>query len=539
MAQAIVFADSVQPELGIALTPEVLERLEVADPAVLADVKRKQEADPVTCGWAMPMWERVLQDWRKNFIFNVLGGNRSSKSEFMARLSLWVAMNVPGARVRCWSMNEESSVNDQQRAIWNSLPAGYKSLPNKRVADYSISYTQKNGFTGGKLILPPVKPGYAGSEIIFQTYKSWANDPQVAEGWWAHFIWADEEIPLKLFETLIYRTYDARGRIGLSFTTLNGWTPTVADLLNGAKTVEKRYAPLVGRELPVVQQAKRARTGIYYFWTQDNHFIPYEDFLADLASRPEAEKLARAYGVPTKGRANRFPLFSREVHVVKHDDIPAVKNKALPVTWFTALDPAGSKPWFMGWGYVDAADRMWIVAEWPDVPTYGEWVDPSGVEGGKPGPGQKPLGFGIRDYVGVIRKVEDALGCRDVQRYIDPRMGASEVQGENGAETIISKLADHDLTYLPAPGKAIDDGEQLINDRLAYDPQRPVGVDNSPRLYVSDRCEQLIYALENYTGSLGANEPAKDPIDFLRYALQSAVEWVDPNEPVSTEGSGY
>jgi hypothetical protein len=488
-----------------------------------------------------PVWDFSVPGTANYWCGGAIHHN-SSKSALMARITLHLAMTIPGARIRCWSMNEESSVNDQQRVIWENLPVGYKRLPNKRNANYAISYSQKNGFTGGKLILPPVKPGYPGSEIIFQTYRSWTNDPQVAEGWWAHWIWLDEEAPLKLFETLLFRLYDARGRMGLSFTTLNGWTPLVADLLNGAKTIKKRRSSLVNRDLPIMQEARRARTVIHYFWTEHNAFIGHEEFLSDMANRPEAEKLARAHGVPTKSRANRFPLFSRDVHVVKHADIPVVKNPQLPVTWYTSNDPAGSKPWCMGWGCVDSANRLWILAEWPDVPTFGDWADAGGEDGGKPGPGQKSLGYGINDYVDVIAGVERSLPGQPntllIDRGIDPRMGASETQGENGAETIISRLNDKGLVYLPAPGKAIEDGEALVNDRLAYDQKRPVGADNSPTLFVSDRCENLIYALENYAG-LGPHEPTKDPIDWLRYMLQSGVEFIDPNAKVVRGGGSY
>lgn len=459
----------------------------------------------------------------------------------MARLTLHLASVIPGFRGRCYSSNDESSVNDQQKVIWEELPLRYKALAKRRATDFSVSYTQKNGFTGGKLILPPVEAGYAGSEIIFQTYRSWSNDSQVAEGWWAHWIWLDEEAPLKLFETLLFRLYDARGRMGLSFTTLNGWTPLIADILSGAKATHKRPAPLLkNRQLPIRRVSKRARTVIHNFWTQDNVFIPHEDLMADLANRSEVEILSRAYGEPVKSRASKFPLFNREVHVVKHADIPVVKKPDTSVTWYTSNDPAGSKPWCLGWGCVDAAGRLWITTEWPDVATFGEWVDPCGDEGGKPGPAQKGLGYGIQDYVDVIKRAEDEFKINPdaISRTIDPRMGSSETQGENGAETIISRLDDHNLVYNPAPGKQIEDGEQLINDRLNYDPNKPIGVDNSPALFISDRCENLIWALENYTGS-GQHEPCKDPVDWLRYMLQSGVEFVEMKASRHKAVAGY
>ena len=542
MAAPIIYADSIIPDFGVPFNDQMVEALKTAPVEALHDFHAKQQFDPVMMGWRLNNWDDVIAGWQKYVTHVVCGGNRSSKSQLMARITLHLAMNIPGFRGRCWSMNEESSVNDQQRVVWENLPDGYKNLPKKRAVDASISYTQKNGFTGGKLILPSIKQGYPGSEIIFQTYRSWLNDPQVAEGWWAHWIWCDEECPAKLFETLGYRLYDARGRMGLSFTTLNGWTPLIADLLTGAKTVKKRRSPLVNRDLPVLQESRRARTVIHYFWTIDNQFIGHEEFIADLANRSEAEKLARAHGVPTKSKSNRFPLFNREVHVVKHEDIPVVKNPQLAVTWYTAIDPAGSKPWAMAWGCVDAAGRLWIIGEWPDMATFGDWADSGGEDGGKPGPAQKPLGYGINDYVEVVASAEGLLpGKPDrnlIGRCIDPRYSASEIQGENGAETILSRLEDKGLVYLPAPGKAVEDGEQLINDRLSYDQNRPVGVDNSPMMFVSERCGNVIYALENHIG-IGPHEPTKDFCDVLRYMLQSGADYVDPKAKVVTGGGSY
>lgn len=300
MAAPIIYADSLVPDFGLPFNDQMVEALKTAPIEVVQDTLRKQQFDPVTMGWRLPNWDSVLEKWPTHVAHVVCGGNRSGKSALMARITLYMAMHIPGARIRCFSMNDESSVTDQQRVIWENLPEGYKNLPKKRATDAKISYTQANGFTGGKLILPSIKQGYPGSEIIFQTYRSWLNDPQVAEGWWAHWIWCDEECPLKLFQSLLFRLYDARGRIGLSFTTLNGWTPLVADLLNGAKTLKKRRSELLGRDLPVLQESRRARTIIHYFWTSDNPFIGWEEFIADLANRPEAEKLARAHGIPTK-----------------------------------------------------------------------------------------------------------------------------------------------------------------------------------------------------------------------------------------------
>lgn len=545
MPAPIIYADQVVPVVGsgfgIPYSDEGARAIAQLPADKLTEFAKLQASDPVTYGWCFPAWCSMLAAWVTTTIFVILGGNRSGKSTLCARLVIWVAMHVPGARIRCWSANDESSVTDQQRMIWNELPAAYKNLPKKRSAPYSIDYTQKNGFTGGKLILPPVEPGYDGSEIVFQTYRSWANDDKVAEGWWAHLVWCDEEVPAKLLETLEYRLRDARGKLLLSFTTINGWTITVSKILTKAKTLLKRFAALVGRELPVeLMGDKDGRTRIWCFWTQDNIFLPQDVRDGkDMVGKPEAEILARCFGWPTKSKVNKFPLFNKEVHVVPHDKIAALKAPD-KYTWYTALDPHGSRKWFMIWGAIDANDRLYITHEWPDAQTWGEWVDVSGPEGGKKGVATAGLGWGINAYRDLIQQVETEIGLDTdlITRVLDPRSGGTEHQHLEGAETIVSMLKDAGLVYLPAPGKAIMDGEALINDRLSYDASKPVGPLNMPRLFISDKCENLIQCMELYAG-LGKDEPSKEGIDTLRYMLQSGVEYVDPDTPVVTGGGSY
>jgi len=112
-------------------------------------------------------------------------------------------------------------------------------------------------------------------------------------------------------------------------------------------------------------------------------------------------------------------------------------------------------------------------------------------------------------------------------------MGAAERQSQDGATTIISELDDAGLTVIPAPAASseankgeIEDGIQLINNLLAYKTDQPIDALNRPRLYVSDRCQNLIYALQEYTGKLGATEATKDAVDALRYLRKANCEFV-------------
>ena len=531
------FADDFQPDFGLPWVP-VLPRSyfddkTVEETAKYVELRKKVEAfaidNPVGGGWTLPMWRKVMANWNKYPIIIILGGQRSTKSTLASRLAVWAAATIPQSEVRCYHVNEDRSIEDQQRFIWDALPIGIRTLPTKKGINHSIQYSQKNGFTDNICILPPIQGYRRGGSIKFGNYRQYQQDAQVTEGFKSHLIWGDEEMPQKMLETLVYRTIDYHGRIILTFTTLTGWSPLIADILGKTRTLEKRYSALVGRDLPVMQESlSRPGAVIYYFWTEDNAFIDTSDFLLKVKGRPREEILARAHGIPTKSITGVFPGFNKEVNVIEHEKIPFIKNKEYKVTRYMSIDPGGSKNWFMLWVGIDASGTWFVYREWPD---YDDWALPANTVEGKPGPAQKGSKKGIKDYVELIRTSE---GDEPIfERFIDPRMGAAEKQSEDGATTIISDLDDQDMTVIPAPGVDIDNGLQLINNLLAWDEAKPRDSVNSPRLFVSDRCQNLIYALQEYTAKGGKDEATKDPIDALRYIAVSNPEYI---EPVETSG---
>lgn len=418
--------------------------------------------------------------------------------------------------------------------VWQALPMPYKELGKKKGQNYSIQYSQKNGFTSSKLILPPM-PGYTrGSEILFCHYSQYKNDPQTAEGWWAHLIWCDEEAPAKLFETLQYRLMDARGRMILTFTTLQGWTPLVSDIMSSTKTIEKRRSPILQREIQTVQDSrKHAGLRIYYWWTIDNPFVPGEDFANDIKGMGNDIILARLHGIPTKTSNSPLPKFDEAVHVIKHEDLPWLKERrtadgkhllpAVPVTRYHAIDPSGAKPWAQIWAAVDPAGKVYIYHEFPDE-TYGPWGEAGSDSKGKRGPAQKPLGWGYKDYVEYARNIE---GRDEVyERIIDSRLGNAQAQGQDGATSIITELDEAGMVTIPAPGLDIAHGISLINDRLNYDEKQPISALNTPRLLISDRCQNLISCMKSYTGEGGKDEVWKDFVDCVRYLLEAGCDYV-------------
>ena len=474
-------------------------------------------------------WDMTVPAYGNYEVAGVIHHN-SSKSSLASRLCVWAAGTIPNSEVRAYHVNEDRSIEDQQRFIWDALPIGVKELPTKKGINHSVQYSQKNGFTDNICILPPIRGGFRGGTIKFGNYRQYQADAQVAEGFKSHLIWCDEECPQKMFETLQYRTTDYHGRIILTFTTLSGWTPLVQDILGKTRTLQRKFAPLLGREVPVVQESlSRPGTIIYYFHTEDNAFIDTKDFIKKIKGRPRDEILARAYGVPTKSVTSVFPAFNKEVNVVPHEKLPFLKDAEYKVTRYMAVDPAGSKNWFMLWVAIDASDTWWVYREWPD---YDDWALPGNNVEGKPGPAQKGTGKGINDYVELIANHEN--GETIYERIIDPRLGAAEKQSADGATTIISELDEAGLTFHPAPGVEIENGLQLINNLLSYDEEKPISALNAPRLYISDRCTNLIYAMQEYTAKGGKDEAPKDPCDCLRYLCVSKCEFYESSAPAQS-----
>jgi hypothetical protein len=143
------------------------------------------------------------------------------------------------------------------------------------------------------------------------------------------------------------------------------------------------------------------------------------------------------------------------------------------------------------------------------------------------------LGYGIKDYVDLILRYEasekEGEKGEDVfERLIDPRLGSAKYQSQNGASSIIEDLADAGLSFLPAPGLDIEDGLQALQTKLSYVPSKPIDSLNRPKFYVSDRCDNIISAMQEYTGNGGPDEAQKDPIDVLRYAAIAGINYIDP-----------
>ena len=534
-------------ELVCALSEEEIDRLTIEDPEraetltrLLMDQPTSEKEDPIQWGWTLPGWRRVMERFDKDKIHVILGGNRSSKTMMASRLLVHLAQAIPEAEIRSMHVTEERSIQDAQKTIWQNLPMRYKRS-KKKSANHSLQYNQKNGFNSAKAILPPTIAGAErGSTIYFNNYRQYMADPQIFEGWSAHAIHLDEEVPESIFNTLLGRTADYHGRLILTFTTLQGWTPLINSLLKGAETVRTRYSELLQKELPIEQiSANWPDCRIHYFWSEQTPFIDYKELVRTYSKQPQEVKLARLYGIPSKSFEGRFPKFNRETNVIPHERIPFIADPSLKVTKYFVCDPGGSKPWVAIWAGVDLQGRIYVYREFPDS-TMGAWALPhvnnAGKSVGKPGPAQKPLGWGYNQYKEHFEDLEDE---EDIfERIVDPRMGSATVREKEGESNIITTMSNLGFVFRPAPGVDIEAGIAKINDALSWDDTEPMTDQNTPRLFVSDRCENFITSMIEYSGQ-SRQEHFKDFVDCIRYLMVSGADHVTSRDLMITGGGGY
>ena len=103
-------------ELRSALTPEQIDALSDEQSEVLSrlliDQPESEKRDPIEWGWTLPSWRRVMDRWSDTKIHVILGGNRSSKTSFAARMLVHLAQSIPEAEIRSMHVTEERSIQD-------------------------------------------------------------------------------------------------------------------------------------------------------------------------------------------------------------------------------------------------------------------------------------------------------------------------------------------------------------------------------------------------------------------------------------------
>jgi hypothetical protein len=378
-------------------------------------------------------------------VLGIFGGNRAGKTWYAVKRACQTAELFAGARIAILSEGETPSISTVQPMAWFYFKGRYGHLNGKRDVVYKINYSQANGFSDKKLVLPN------GSEIYFLTYGQEAGD---FEGWefgapaWAYeetkarrvaegkFVppnigaVADESMPLKWLQMLSRRVKFRKAKLLWSFTPVKGITPAVKELVgSSAVTIESRPSELLPRknlpdlpegQMPYIRRCAFSRTMAIHFFSDMSPFgaspgRTYYDEIKELCAGKSSEYVERvAYGMARDSVARAFPKFG-PWNVVQRHQLPAVGTN------YFFCDPAGARNWFMLWVRVTPGNpgSLYIYRDWPDLAAYGEWavatereVNDEARKGwdGDPGPAQPGLGLGVVGYKRVILECERVRG---------------------------------------------------------------------------------------------------------------------------------
>lgn len=352
--------------------------------------------------------------------------------------------------------------------------------------------------------------------------------------------------------------------------------------------------------MPLLQIDDKQSLAIFYRYTESNPYSNYSKpggIRSLCVGRNDPDYTMRnAYGYCEAVRGRVFPLFG-EWNVVPESALPAEGTN------YMCTDPAGARNWFTLWARVAPGNpsEIYIYREWPPEQELGEWAKTSNNPkrlNGERGRAQPTIGNGPEEYVKLFLSREkvsvprQGAGCQvsggekdpyrqrllervladyeanpeDLpesiqeeifERLIDPRAAGSKAAADRASETLHTKLnnifakvratREHDLPttgqyFELAPGLDIADGLSRINEFLYFnrdmDRVRPL---NSPRLFVSEKCRNLIWALNNYSlpnDTESSDDACEDPIDVLRYLMTRGIRYILPGGKVKTTGGG-
>ena len=378
----------------------------------------------LACGFEAPVRELLI-----------MGANRSGKTDWASkRLVRRLAAGrdeqlVVGAQTR------ETSRSTQQDRVWHYLPRDLRARNGERGNVFYLNHKDQTGFTFNKITLDDH------SNLRFVTYEQDVNaimeGPAFDEGW------LDEEFGKRWLDALRFRLSSKRGTLIATFTPVSGYTPVVADFLEGMTVTRRTTAYLLprdggpplphaqlglteaeweavkagepggapesrpedcfawleddgpfaepenvapGRVFETVPRVARKRDGsaaILWFLGRDNPYGAPGRVIEVAAGNVRAEEAIRrrVYGLATQTRGGRF-RFDKARHVRPDAEVPELLARTM------VTDPAPERNWFALWMGVDAAGDVWVYREWPgdyEIPGQGvpgDWAVVSDRRGG-------------------------------------------------------------------------------------------------------------------------------------------------------------
>lgn len=169
----------------------------------------------------------------------VMGGNRSSKSEYAGKRVVERCYYYQGQNVVAAHFSRERSAAEQQPLVWKYFPREWRMKEVKSATTY-IAYKAKTGFSEDSFIAP------SGSACRFKYYTQ--DSATALEGTEPNLMAPDELVPVEWIETIPYRLITRDGRAIFTFTPIHGYTPSVQVFCEGGRVVREGTAFLLPRD---------------------------------------------------------------------------------------------------------------------------------------------------------------------------------------------------------------------------------------------------------------------------------------------------
>ena len=214
-----------------------------------------------------------------------------------------------------------------------------------------------------------------------------------------------------------------------------------------------------------------------------------------LVGAPKSEIKTRAYGVPTRAIATRFPKFRERIHVFEPENLPKEGTR------YCFFDPASSRNWFILWVLVDPHRRHWVYREWP---SEGIYIPGSATRARGPSrTGEK------RTANRAVPRPVSAGGSANIWKR--SKGWKARKESWNAGWTRFRQHAHgsgrrghHVVRRVRGPGfefRAESSGPDrgrdiLINSMLDFDDTTGA----EPTLFISSQCKALIFSLKVWTG---------------------------------------
>ena len=376
-----------------------------------------------------------------------------------------------------------------------------------------------------------------------------------------------------------------QGVHAIAFTPIKGYTATVKMFLAGARKygwvdapVLKTIAGAPKTQVPRFAQPTDPLRGVAYLPTSANIWKPaYHAIMGGAMSGGHRQVRMKLYGDVEQDQRSEFSTaYDPDLHLCDWKDLPRTG------TLYEVFDPAGAKPWAMGWYLVDELDRIYMVQEWP--------CESITINGGLPGPwavvsqgdrmnGDEGPAYELRLawslsrwvrqiwegrarivtmmaktgepwkgeienrslIIAATQESKQQAYAKPERSIIDSRFAGTKMDSAKGGEqvTVLERLFEDDNAILcePAQGVALDEGNLLIADKLS---ERVLG--DQPALRINRECSNTRFMLENYTlpefrsTTAKKDEACKEWRDLLAYLLLANPSHVDWNQIPRDDG---